>query len=185
MPRILLVPLMAYAAAGLIISLAVHLFSFTGVQLGGNAIFMALHIGIFPLWIPVAILSSKMAGRMAWGVRGRDYLDRVMSGAPDWMRQMTRVFYVYAFVNFAIFFVWTLSSGGKAAGADSAFSNMVWRGFSGHWMLFYSAGLAILAAAYRKAPGQLEPECPNGHVAALGDRYCAVCGAPVQAPAPR
>jgi len=37
---------------------------------------------------------------------------------------------------------------------------VVWRGFSGHWMAFYSAALAILySAAHAKHNGW---RCPNG-----------------------
>jgi hypothetical protein len=39
MSQILLLPLMVYAAAGLVLSLAAHLLSYTGQQPGGNALF--------------------------------------------------------------------------------------------------------------------------------------------------
>ena len=39
----LLIPLMVYAACGLVLSLAVHILSFFGVTLGSTTLFTALH----------------------------------------------------------------------------------------------------------------------------------------------
>lgn len=47
------------------------------------------------------------------------------------------VFGGYAMLNFAIFF-FQAPHGGSGANPPA----VVWRGFSGHWMLFYSAALA-------------------------------------------
>ena len=59
--QILLLPLMVYAACGLILSLAVHLMALAGLQPpGGNALFFGLHVGIFPLWLPVVLIMMKL-----------------------------------------------------------------------------------------------------------------------------
>jgi hypothetical protein len=65
---------MAYAAAGLALSLAVHLVSYADVRLGGNGLMVALHVGIFPLWIPVVLIAMKMSS----GGRSQD------SGRSSW-----------------------------------------------------------------------------------------------------
>jgi hypothetical protein len=96
MTEILLLPLMVYAACGLCLSLAVHILSFFGIQLGGNALFMALHIGIFPLWIPVVLIAQKMFG----GAQRKDFWKIALSGCPPWMRYMTYGFFIYAIANF-------------------------------------------------------------------------------------
>jgi hypothetical protein len=66
MTNIVLLPLMAYAAVGLTLSLTVHLLSYAGLQFGGTGLFVALHIGIFPLWLPVLWIASKMSGITMW-----------------------------------------------------------------------------------------------------------------------
>ena len=178
--QILLLVAMVYAAAGLILSLAVHLLSFGGIQVGGEPLFFALHVGIFPLWIPVVWISTKLMGGMprqnswSFGYSG-NYWKPMLSGCPAWMRYMTYGFFIYALVNFAIFIV--LAPSGKTFGGSPP--AIVWHGFSGHWMAFYSAGLAIVTTAYRRGLANLSPKCSNGHSIVYGDKFCAVCGVPI------
>ena len=169
---LLLIPLMLYAACGLVISLAVHLLTFAGIQPGGTQLFTGLHIGIFPLWLVVVLLAQQMSGGMRPGWRGWWAL---LDGCPRWMKLMTQGFFIYALVNFAIFMVIAPTGKRPTTGTPS----VVWHGFSGHWMAFYSAGLAILTAAYRRGLRNLRPKCPNGHAVALGDRFCPDCGAAI------
>jgi hypothetical protein len=172
--------LMVYAAAGLILSLAVHLLSFAGIQPGGNAMFFALHVGIFPLWLPVVFISMKLTGGMprqngwASGYSWSSW-NAIFSGCPSWMRYMTYFFWVYAIVNFVIFLV--LAPTGKTI--DGKPPAVAWHGFSGHWMLFYSAGLAAVTTAYRRGLANLAPRCPNGHSIVYGDKFCPTCGVPI------
>jgi hypothetical protein len=178
--QISLLALMVYAAAGLILSLAVHLLSFAGIQLGGDTLFFALHVGIFPLWIPVVLISMKLAGGMprqsSWGTGNSWSSWKVMlSGCPPWMQYMTYGFFIYAIVNFAIF-IFLAPSGKQIGGSPPA---VVWHGFSGHWMAFYSAGLATITTAYRRGLANLTPKCPNGHSISYGDKFCPVCGVPI------
>jgi hypothetical protein len=169
MTQILLPPLMVYAACGLALSLTVHVLSFFGIQFGGNALFMGLHVGIFPLWIPVVLIAAKMVN----GAQRKDFWKIALSGCPVWMRYMTYGFFVYAIGNFIIFVVF-LAPTGKQSGA--AVPIAVWHGFSGHWMAFYSAGLAILTTAYRRGLSNLQRRCPNGHTMGWRDQFCPTCG---------
>jgi hypothetical protein len=91
------------------------------------------------------------------------------------MQYMTYGFFIYAIVNFVIF-IFLAPSGKSTSGAPPA---VVWHGFSGHWMLFYSAGLAIITTAYRRGIANLSPQCANGHSISLGDKFCPVCGVPI------
>ncbi|MGE3150020.1 MAG: hypothetical protein AB7K04_13225 [Pseudorhodoplanes sp.] len=176
MPEPIVLFLMAYAACGLVLSLIVHLASFGGITLGGNTLFMGLHVGIFPLWIPVMLMANKMTGASRVPATFKPWKDQrwtiLLSGCPVWMRYMTYGFFIYAIVNFVIFVV--TAPTGKSAGGEP--SSMIWHGFSGHWMAFYSAGLAVLTTVYRKGRSNLQPRCPNGHAVALNDRFCAECG---------
>jgi hypothetical protein len=63
---------------------------------------------------------------------------------------------------------------------------VVWRGFSGHWMAFYSAALAILYSAAVNPPSdqlfQSRPfaqnSCVNGHPLTATQRFCPNYGQP-------
>jgi hypothetical protein len=134
MTQILLSPLMLYAACGLALSLVVHILSFFGIQFGGNTLFFGLHVGIFPLWIPVVFIAQKMTG----GAQRRDFWKVALSGCPPRMKYMTYGFFIYAFVNFAIFII--VVSMHPPAKGGTALPPEVLHGFSGHWMAFYSAG---------------------------------------------
>lgn len=167
MIRNLLLGLMVYAAAGLVLSLAAHLLSYAGHQPGGNALFFALHAGIFPLWIPVVYISR----RMTQGAPGKDFWRIVTSGCPSWMKYMTYGFFGYAIINFLLF----MGSGSNYHGTGPL-PIAVWRGFSGHWMVFYSAGLALLTTAYNRGISNLERHCPNGRAISYGAKFCSSCG---------
>jgi hypothetical protein len=60
------------------------------------------------------------------------------------MRYMVYGFFGYAIINFLLFIA-VAPSGGHGANPPT----VVWRGFSGHWMAFYSAAFAILYSAVR------------------------------------
>ena len=171
MTQVLLPPLMVYAACGLVLSLTAHILSFFGIQLGGSSLFFALHIGIFPLWIPVVFISQKMMNRAS----RKDFWKIALSGCPPWMRYMTYGFFIYAFINFA-YFMLLVASHPPANQIGAAVPAEIVHGFSGHWMAFYSAGLAVLTTAYRRGLSNLQPRCPNGHEIGWNDNFCPTCG---------
>ena len=172
MTQILLPPLMLYAACGLALSLLVHILSFFGIQLGGKNLFFGMHIGIFPLWIPVALIGQQMSGSLSrW-----DFWKAALSGCPPWMRYMTYGFFIYALINFAIFAIF-VNAHPQVKGADPPAE--LFHGFSGHWMAFYSAGLAILTSAYCRGLDNLRPRCPHGHEIGWNDKFCPKCGTAV------
>jgi hypothetical protein len=171
---ILLPPLMLYAACGLVLSLIVHILSIFGLEVGGTRLFFALHVGIFPLWIPAVFISMRMTS----GASRRDFWKVAFSGCPPWMKYMTYGFFGYAVLNF-VFFAMNAPTGPKL-GVDVPAT--VVRGFSGHWMAFYSAGLAILTTAYRRGLSNLQRHCPYGHDVGWDDRFCPTCGASIPLP---
>jgi hypothetical protein len=171
--QILLPLMMAYAAVGLILSLTVHVLSLFGIDLGGQTLFFALHIGIFPLWFAVILISQRaLAGQRIFYMNRKNFWNIMFVGCPDWIKYLTNGFFIYAIVNFIIFIVMTPTVK-QTGGAPSA---VVWHGFSGHWMAFYSAGLAISTSLYRRGIDNLTPRCPNGHPVAFGDAFCPTCG---------
>jgi len=134
----LLWPFIVLSAVGLGLSLWVHLGAVAGRRVAPEAFFWMLHVCIFVVWIPAVLVYIKRVGN----TRRKEYWKLVLRGWPEWMRYMVSGFFGYAVLNFAIFFFQT-PQGGSGANPPA----VVWRGFSGHWMAFYSAALAILYSA--------------------------------------
>ena len=170
--EIILLPLMAYAACGLIVSLVVHVLSFFGPPPGGDTLFFGLHVGIFPLWLPVVVFVHKLSA----GTRRQDIWKAALYDCPLWLRYVTYGFFAYALANFAVFFLGVFLSAPSAMSTGGPPSAVVWHGFSGHWMAFYSAGLAVVTSVYRKGFGNLQRRCANGHPVGFADKYCGTCG---------
>ena len=126
------------SCTGLVISLWVHLGAVSGRRVAPEACFWILHIGIFVVWFPAMFAAKQFAGNM----NRRDLWKVVLKGSPAWMRYMVYGFFAYAMGNFLFFMI--KAPIGKTEGGQPV---AVWRGFSGHWMAFYSAALAILYAA--------------------------------------
>jgi hypothetical protein len=153
---------------GLVVSLWVHLGAVMGRRVAPEAFFWMLHVGIFVVWFPAVFVAQRLVGN----VNRKDLWKVVLKDSPDWMRYMVYGFFGYAVVNF-LFFMTKAPSGGSGANPPA----VVRRGFSGHWMAFSSAALAILYSAAR-AEGS-SPRCANGHVALPNAIYCTRCGQPV------
>lgn len=150
------------AAAGLALSLAAHASTFLGVN--PNRQFPAtwlLHLGIFVVFVPAVIASIMMAR----GASKNEWWQRVKRFAPAWLQGLVGLFFAYAFFNFFFSLLYLNEGGvpGKKEGDLVLHSHgkvirkltpdefekheaYVVRGFSGHWMLFYSVSLMILVA---------------------------------------
>jgi hypothetical protein len=127
-----------------------------------------LHVGVFVVWFPAVFVSQRLVGN----VGRKDFWKVVLKGSPDWMRYLVYGFFGYAVVNF-LFFMTKAPKGGGGVNPPA----VVWRGFSGHWMAFYSAALAILySAAHAQANGS---RCVNGHLVSGTASYCERCGQPI------
>lgn len=178
--KVVLLFFMLYAAVGLLASAVVHLLGFAGIAAGHQSFFIALHVGIFPLWFLVAYVASRLTRGMpapsGWNFGSQqDYWKALMAGCPPWLRYLTQGFFIYAMASFIFFFVTMIGAPKNPGGPSSD----VWRGFSGHWMLFYCAGLAILTSAYRRGLDGNLRYCRNGHQVGLSDSFCATCGTKV------
>lgn len=150
---------------GLVVSLWVHLGALIGRRVAPEAFFWILHVGIFVVWFPAVFVAQRLVGNL----NRRDFWKNILKNSPDWMRYMVYFFFGYAMVNFLFFL--SKAPSGDVGGNPSA---IMWRGFSGHWMAFYSAALAILYSAARSKDTGLH--CPNGHLMSHGTIYCTHCG---------
>jgi hypothetical protein len=133
----------AYGVAGLLTAVAVHASTFTAVPLRPeHPLFWMLHIGIFPLFIP-------MVWRLrAWREQTRGMLGlptsrlrwrELLAYLPAWAIAIAGVLFAYAMVNF--FLAMSHLPAGHAAGSGSIGvdeARYTVRAFSGHWMIFYA-----------------------------------------------
>jgi hypothetical protein len=154
MTQILALSFLVYATCGLVLSLVVDLSALAGFQPpGGNVLFGTLQGGTFPLVLALILISRLRPGTT--DIETDRWRLPVFRGCPAWMNYMARGFYIYALINFAVFFLTNLLSTGMptltmthpfGAGDPSVAS---WRGFSSLWMTLYATGLAVFATAYR------------------------------------
>jgi hypothetical protein len=165
MPQWLLWVFIGLSAAGLILSLWVHIGALHGRAPGEY--YWALHMGIFVVWFPAVFVAKERVG----STNRKDFWKVALKGSPDWVRYMVYGFLAYAAVNFALFVV-----RGEPGGSGANTPALTWRGFSGHWMLFYSAALAILYSAAQA--NALTRRCSNGHAIGANANFCARCGQP-------
>jgi hypothetical protein len=131
---------MVYAAIGLGLSAVAHVLAVAGIEIGGTTLSWAMHAGIFPLWVPVALAGSKMSRRAP----GKDHWEATMSGCPAWMRYMAQGFFFYSVVIFMSVALYMM-----IFPADARSGILLVRcAFSAVWMMFYSVGLAIVTSAF-------------------------------------
>jgi hypothetical protein len=158
----------AMSAIGLALSLYVHLGAVRGQRVAPEPFFWALHIGIFVVWFPAIYVAKQRIGNL----QRKDFWKVVLKGSPEWMRYMVYGFFGYALVNFLYFL--PQAPTGTGNGTTPA---IVWRGFSGHRMAFYSAALAILYTEVNS--DETTRTCLNGHPLWPGASFCERCGQPV------
>ena len=167
----ILIALSALAGIGLVLSLVVHVASLAGVALFGHNAF-ALHVGIFVVWIPTVLV----AHRYARDFKSKDFWKAALRGCPSWMKATTYGFFAYALVNFAYFFVTTGLMRSNQSGVPEA---ATLRGFSGHWMAFYSAAMSVLYSSTRAPALDADRRCALGHSVGPLANFCEQCGSPV------
>lgn len=169
---VLLLPFLVLAVVGLVLSLAVHVVALFGQQQPLGEAVWALHIGIFVVCLPAMLVSYRLVKEFKY----KDMWRAALRGCPPWMRRLTAAFGVYAAVNFVIFAA--LAPPGEAGRVVNA-PPIVLRGFSGHWMVFYSAAAAMFYSAVVVAKRDPARRCPNGHPVSPSAVFCEVCGSRV------
>jgi len=165
-----LMPFFCLAVTGLILSLVVHLFGSLGLPqpLGGTT--FVLHIGIFIVCWPVVAL-QRYLGKGFMHHKGVNW-EVELRGCPAWMRILTYGFGVYAITNF-ITFMFAVPAGPQVGPPPP----IVFRGFSGHWMVFYSIAMTVLYSAWVVSKRDPARPCPNSHMVLPNASYCERCGA--------
>jgi hypothetical protein len=169
--RLLLTPFLVLSVVGLVLSLIAHTAALLKLPQPLGPAAWGLHIGIFVVWIPAVIVSN----RMVRDFNRKDFWKAALRGCPNWMRWLTYGFFWYAAVNFVVFMAFAPRIP-KGAGGGANAPPAVFRGFSGHWMAFYSAAAAILYSAIAVANSDPARRCPNGHPVSPLANYCESCG---------
>ncbi|HEY0503406.1 MAG TPA: hypothetical protein VGD42_07915 [Lysobacter sp.] len=164
----LLIPFLALAVLGLACSLVVHVMALAGVvPPGGDAVYV-LHMGVFVVWIPTALVAT----RLNQGRRGFASWRQMLAGCPVWMRYAAVVLFVYSLISFFL----AMRGMSASQGPVQEPSPQTLRAFSGHWMLFYGLGFCVLFAAFRNPWMLRTAKCASGHKVMYTDRFCPTCG---------
>ena len=128
---------LALAGVGFVLSMWIHIGALFGVKVAPQYLFWMLHVGIFVVFLPAVLVAQRLVGN----TRRSDFWKVALKDVPPWLRYVVYASFGYAIVNFALFATKT-PAGGSGANPPAE----VWRGFSGHWMAFYSAAFALLYA---------------------------------------
>jgi hypothetical protein len=126
------------------------------------------------VWIPTILIAQ----RLTKAAKQSEFWKAAFRGCPTWMRIGVYVLGGYAVLNF-ILFIATARQYPKNEVPDV----VNYRGFSGHWMLFYYVASATLYSAIRLG-GVSQPRCRNGHEVSPFANYCDVCGGETRSSVP-
>lgn len=168
--KTILYVLASVSAIGLVLSIASHIAALLGTRGSLGDLTFVLHVGAIVIGLPAVLVAHRISKHAA----AKDFWKAALRGCPQWMRYMTYGFFGYALLNFA-FFIFTAPKGG----GPGAMPPQVMRGFSGHWMVFYSAFLAVFYSAASLWDQDLERRCLSGHTVAPFAKFCDQCGQPI------
>jgi len=155
------------AGLGLILGLIVHIVSLSGIYIGNKIPFvLSLNIAILIVWIPAMLELTKDPELKQLRLQGNknplEFLRIIFKNTPKPMVIMILVFFIYMGINFFLFL--NFSGGGVPEIMNGKYviqnhgsiikelseieylkmqANEI-RGFSGHWMAFYSIAMGIL-----------------------------------------
>ncbi|GAA4840690.1 hypothetical protein [Algivirga pacifica] len=155
------------AGLGLILGLTVHIISLLGIYIGDSIPFVwMLHLGIFVVWVPaVLLLKDNPELQQLNASKNKNplkFYGILFKNAPKPVMVISLFFFAYAMINFFLF----MQSGGGGVPSiidgkyvinnhgniikeltEAEFFKMKAneiRGFSGHWIAFYSLSMGIL-----------------------------------------
>jgi Protein of unknown function (DUF3592) len=116
------------AFVGLVASVWVYVGAVMGRRVVPEPFFWILHMGIFVIWFPAVIVAKQRVSNL----NRKDLWKVLLRDLPDWARYLIYGFLGYAVINFLYF----LNQAPTGGGNDGDPPAMVWREFSGHWMVF-------------------------------------------------
>ena len=151
------------AGVALFIGLVVHILALSGIDISERLPFVwLLHVGIFVIWLPAILHLKSIPELKRKDRKPNDLIKVIFWDKPKILILITIACFVYATLNFILFMA--ASEGGVSSIMDGKFvlhnhgsiirelteveyhkmkANEV-RGFSGHWMAFYSVAMMVL-----------------------------------------
>lgn len=127
----------------LVLSIIVHTLSIIGpedILSDIDAFVWILHGGAILLFFPLMWCSHTMINR----TQEKNFWAAVLKNCPFWLKKMANFFFLYAIINFILFI-----KSGKVEN-DGSTPASVFKGFSGHWMAFYSIEVAVFYSYLKK-----------------------------------
>ncbi len=149
---------------GLVLSIVVHTLSILGhedILSDIDAFAWMLHGGCILLGFPLVLCARKIT----IGTHEKDFWKAVLKYCPSWMKGMVGFFFLYGIINFILF----IKSG--TVENDGSTPASVFKGFSGHWMIFYSLEVAVFYSYLKKCSNKLK-DFPNEPDLSMNGVFC-------------
>jgi hypothetical protein len=144
--------LAALSGVGLGLSLIVHVAAWVHYIFPIGKWVFALHLGIFVVFVPLVISANRTTPTPG----KRDNLEHLFGTLPRWTQPLATGVFVYALAQFALF-MWQASHYTK----HHVPHDLELRGFSGHWIMFYTWSLLGHIGLMRYRPLPQNPPSPN------------------------
>ena len=129
------------AAIGFVASVGCHLMAWLQMEPAGGKWVFILHVGILVLWFPLVMMANRTMPKP-----GRGNVDHLLAELPKWAGRVVSALFFYALLNFAYFIYCT-----QEYPKNKVPFSLELRGFSGHWIMFYSAAWAGFVGLARLA----------------------------------
>lgn len=131
-----------YGALGLAASAIVHFGTYLGRGLNpDHPLFLALHIGIFPLFAAFVWRLRAWQGvrRGFLGFKQRHLRWRaLLRYFPPWVPPLVILLFAYVMANFFLSTAHLPATGSETLATDAQTAVYAARAFSGHWLIFYA-----------------------------------------------
>ena len=160
--------LFVISICGLIVSTIAHIATLFGVN--PQNVFpevWGLHFLLLAVWIPIILINRKIAT----GDNRKNVLKTIMKHTPYWLKALSAVLFIYAFISF-FYSVFVLNSGGvpsivsgqKVLESHGKIIRILTeqeyelhqayavRAFSSIWLIFYTVGIAALYSMMKEHP---------------------------------
>jgi len=150
-------------------SFVLHLLSLVAGETVPTAVVVALHVGIFAVAIPTALIVRGLTAEMT----RQDHFQLVKRASPLWLRRLATIGFAY----FAVVFVVFAATHRDPPPAEQFMPAGTLVMFSAGWLVGYAAMAMEIFAGLRA--GSTTLRCPNGHRVSPTAQFCAECGSRV------
>jgi hypothetical protein len=159
----LLKAVMVLSFTGFALSFLDLIASYAGKALLNDGIAQKLFIGVFVVWLPTVIVTSRMTRSTA----RKDLWKVALSGCPAWMRGVLWTACGFGMLNFLYFVVFAANKKDHQPFIQFA---------GGHLMVFYGVAFCVMYSALHASSLFGTRHCSNGHEVMPDDSFCPKCG---------